>query len=97
MSDILINIEPIIPELKIKIQNKIQEIKLLSNEQYYNREFETEWIAPYNYMGFAPKGTSEDVSLWRIYRIWILEDGTIGDIDVVYNVKWTDRLIINFD
>lgn len=95
MSYILINIEPIVQEEKLKVTNIVQELKLLANEPYYNRQFKAQFDEPYGYMGFAPKGTADDVSLWRIYRIEYFNDGST-DIKIEYNVKWSDLLTIDF-
>jgi hypothetical protein len=60
-----------------------------------NSERRNDWVAPYSYCGSAPNGSAESASVWTIYRIQVASDGTVTTLSAT-NVKWTDRLTVNY-
>lgn len=59
-------------------------------------EVRTDWQDPYNYIGKAFKGSAEDSAVWTITRIEISASGTVVEEIILTNVKWTDRLTLEF-
>lgn len=55
---------------------------------------ESDWVAPYNYLGEAPVGSSTSASVWTIKRIQVSSSGATTTLSSAPNVKWTDRYTV---
>jgi hypothetical protein len=50
-----------------------------------------EWADPYDYLGYAIIGSLETESVWTITRLTVNGAGVVTDVDVLTNVKWSER------
>lgn len=57
----------------------------------------TDFVSPYHYIGKALQGSAQDALVWQITRIEESADGTVISELVLLNVKWSERLIIDFE
>ena len=55
---------------------------------------ESDWVAPYNYLGEAVPGSSTSASVWTIRRIQVSSSGATTTLSSAPNVKWTDRYTV---
>lgn len=86
MSDVVVNI---ITPLSAPVQIAAEILGL-------KKETRVAWTAPYSYVGKANKGTGEEESNWKIYRIECFGNGTT-EVKTAVSVKWTERLTITYN
>lgn len=75
----------------ISFKNRL--IQYRTNIRYFKLH---DFVSPYSYCGIARLGSLESDSVWRIYRIQVSLNGTVEQ-KVAYNVKWANRLTINYN
>lgn len=61
-----------------------------------SKERRHDLVNPYDYCGVAPSGSAETSAVWTITRLTMAADGTVTATDILYNVKWSDRLTLIF-
>lgn len=61
-----------------------------------SKERRHDLVNPYDYCGYAPSGSLETDAVWTITRLTMVADGTVSATDILYNVKWSDRLTLVF-
>lgn len=83
-------------ECLFRFNADIQKWELMNPKGSNSIERRHDWQVPYDYCGTASIGTAETTSTWTITRITVADDGSTTS-SILYNVKWSDHLILNYE
>lgn len=61
-----------------------------------SKERRHDLVLPYDYCGTAPSGSAETAAVWTITRLTMSAAGVVTATDILYNVKWSDRLTLAY-